>query len=454
MRNMIKDVKLWELNVKMENIGEYDDFLHEDVIEELKDKEVEEELIEGELLKLSKEPTEENWKFEPLFCDSVGGSVLVWQIGFDGENKRLVIRYGKYKTTKGKRGKIQEQYHPIVINKSGRSLHEQAILEARNRYLLQYRKGYKPAGMEQSMELSGCKPMLANKYKLPDEKGKRSNVTKFPVGTMPKLDGIRALMKRTGNLIVARSRSNNVFNKFEHIKEQLMDFFGYLPEYCELDGEIYCMDMTMPTLSSVVRTEKKRHKRHDEVKYYIFDIIEPNRECWLKRYEMLKTAYEQYIKDHQNIAPTFEIVSNEIANSFGEIMENYKKYFNQGYEGLMIRHCVGDNATEKEILKSKYKPGRSNNLLKYKEFTDEEAIIIGGKTGTGPEENAVIFFIRDIRGNELYVRPRGSMKQRCIWYEMIDELVEKETKLTIRYQELSEYGVPRFPVGITIRDYE
>lgn len=27
-------------------------------------------------------------------------------------------------------------------------------------------------------------------------------------------------------------------------------------------------------------------------------------------------------------------------------------------------------------------------------------------------------------------------------------------KITIRYQELSTYGVPRLPIGIAIRDYE
>jgi DNA ligase-1 len=37
-------------------------------------------------------------------------------------------------------------------------------------------------------------------------------------------------------------------------------------------------------------------------------------------------------------------------------------------------------------------------------------------------------------------------------YKRGDSLIGKY--LTVTYQELSEYGVPRFPVGKTIRDYE
>ena len=187
------------------------------------------------------------------------------------------------------------------------------------------------------------------------------------------------------------------------------------------------------------------------LKYYIFDIIEPERLSWPERYELLSLAYNRY-RDDINIVFNFEIVPQEIVSTHHQIMENYQKYVSQGYEGLIIRHCPGLNPTEKDILRCRYKPKRSNNLLKYKEFIDEEAEIIGGDSCVGNEDSAVRFKVRDIRGNEFFVRPRGSIEQRKLWYKNLINLIGKQ--LTIRYQELSEYSVPRFPVGIGIRDYE
>ena len=69
----------------------------------------------------------------------------------------------------------------------------------------------------------------------------------------------------------------------------------------------------------------------------------------------------------------------------------------------------------------------------------------------GTEDGAVKFLIRDIRGNEFYVRPKGSLEIRRKWLKNINNL--KGKLMTIRYQELSEHGIPRFAVAI-LRDYE
>ena len=55
-------------------------------------------------------------------------------------------------------------------------------------------------------------------------------------------------------------------------------------------------------------------------------------------------------------------------------------------------------------------------------------------------------------GKEFHVRPRGSRDLRREWFKDLKNIVGKE--LTVRFQELSEDGVPIFPVGVVIRDYE
>jgi DNA ligase-1 len=314
-------------------------------------------------------------------------------------------------------------------------------------------------------------PMLANKYKHPDQHDGKTNVKNFPVSVMPKIDGIRALFRRDGsaNMAVGRSRNNRKIVHMDHIKDELNVFLTYLPTGSELDGELYSFDMTFNKLTSVVRTEKFKHARHDDVKYFIFDIIDPDRLSWELRYGKLVNAYINYLDDGHS-SNTFTIIQAEHAVDHDDILAKHEKYVADGYEGVMVRHYGSDSGSGSECIcgskaskagkagsqtrlkQSQYRPNRSNNLLKYKEFNDEEVEIIGAEECTGTEAGAVKFIVRDTRGNEFQVRPRGSIAVRKKWMADINQIIGKS--LTIRYQELSDYNVPRFPVGIGIRDYE
>jgi len=64
----------------------------------------------------------------------------------------------------------------------------------------------------------------------------------------------------------------------------------------------------------------------------------------------------------------------------------------------------------------------------------------------------VVWQVRDEYGNVFWSRPKGSRKQRHIWYWNAKRYIG--SSLTIRYQELTEDNVPVFNVGIAIRDYE
>ena len=55
-------------------------------------------------------------------------------------------------------------------------------------------------------------------------------------------------------------------------------------------------------------------------------------------------------------------------------------------------------------------------------------------------------------GKEFSCRPRGTHESRAELFKHGKEYVGK--MLTVRFQELTADGIPRFPVGIAIRDYE
>ena len=99
-----------------------------------------------------------------------------------------------------------------------------------------------------------------------------------------------------------------------------------------------------------------------------------------------------------------------------------------------------------------YKFSRSMDLQKYKRFIDEEFEIIGGVGGKGKAEHAVTFICKTSEGKTFNVVPAMKYEVRERILREIDKYVGK--LLTVQFFEKSKLGIPRFPVGKDIRDYE
>jgi len=118
----------------------------------------------------------------------------------------------------------------------------------------------------------------------------------------------------------------------------------------------------------------------------------------------------------------------------------HAQYVAAGYEGIMLRNKTGT-----------YSNARSIHLQKYKEFFDTEVRITGFKSGEGLEEGCVIWLCEH-EGKSFACRPRGTREDRMKQFQNGDTYIGKQ--LTVRYQEKTDDGLLRFPVGIAIRDYE
>lgn len=318
---------------------------------------------------------------------------------------------------------------------------------------------------ESEMAAADLVPDKKNVWKL----NAKWRTTDGPVMAKIKYDGMRALAKKDDNGdVIIRSRENTILNNLNMIENDISSLFKYLPKGTQLDGELYSLNIDFNSLMSIIK--KAGNNRIGEVKYYIFDIITIEPMGALNRYNTLmeavnkvnierkndtQTKIDNYFDPNPNPNPNqvnkstiipsyYEIVGYEVANSDDEILALHDKYVAQGYEGIMILQLSGP--------KSFYENKRCDNLLKYKEFIDEEATIIDVIEGEGTEVGLALFLIRDQRKNEFVVRPRGSFVQRKKWIDKRQNYINK--KLTFRYQGLSEDQVPRFPVGIGIRDYE
>jgi hypothetical protein len=102
----------------------------------------------------------------------------------------------------------------------------------------------------------------------------------------------------------------------------------------------------------------------------------------------------------------------------------------------MVRSKVGK-------YKEKY---RSYDLLKYKDFMDEEFEITGftfESDHLNPEDKLVIWIIKVDDGIECNVRPKGNKEDKRYLYEHASEFIGK--KLWVKFFDYTGDGSLRFP---------
>lgn len=382
----------------------------------------EEEIIEFEDALLEKSPSKK-WALPSLYRTNLDGKDLYWQVGFDG--KELWMKHGKVGSEK-----IQRNTREIELNSSGRSLEKQALQEAIHRYQKKYRDGYFP---EQG-KISINKPMLANDYN-------SKSIKHWPVAIQAKLDGVRALIKYENDETEMFSRSGKKWTILEHICEEAKKLFEYLPPGSLLDGEVYDTKISFDALSGTMRTTKGDRSNDKNFKYHIFDLV--SHSPFEVRYACLEKAFSKFTFEYLYLMPVY-LASNE-----EEIKNAHDEWVSQGYEGLIIRRV---SFAEPKLDLCLYKPKRCQNLIKYKTFKEEEVTIIDVTSSKGTEKGLAIPIVRDDRGNIFKVRPQGNFETRKQWFDNPSLIINK--RYTIKYYEKTPKGIPRFPVGKAIRDYE
>jgi DNA ligase 1 len=267
-------------------------------------------------------------------------------------------------------------------------------------------------------------PMLAHDY------NKRGKSIVFPCYTQRKLDGVRCFAISGKGLF---SRNGKAFPHLEHIRAEI----DSLPAGTILDGELYSDDLSFQEIVGLVKKETLKPADAANMKkifLFVYDSLRPGTNT--ERNAWLSTLFASH-----KFATLRPLVSDECAG-LEDVKRLHAQYVEEGYEGLMLRNKSGQ-----------YKVGhRSTDLQKYKEFIDDEFVIVGYKEGDGVEKGCVLWRCVTVSGLEFDCRPRGSREDRITLYANGARAIGK--KLTVRFQEWTNDGRPRFPVGLAIRDYE
>jgi len=163
----------------------------------------------------------------------------------------------------------------------------------------------------------------------------------------------------------------------------------------------------------------------DALEFFIFDYFDLNRP---------ELTFEERM----------DCVSIEtvLVKKESDVKKYHDIFTSQGHEGVMIR----DRSSLYEVGQ------RSNYLLKYKTFQTEEYEIVGAKTGHGRDADAVVWVCKTENDQQFTVRPEGTITRREEHYKNYEKYIGK--MLTVRFQNLTALKVPRFPIGVVIRDYE
>lgn len=367
-------------------------------------------------------------KFKKLKKET-NNKIYEWEVKIDKVNNSLY----KVSTINGYQdGKKVVHTTEIPKGKAGRTILEQAILEATSKYNKKEK--------EYSVEI--FKPMLADKFK--EElytKKSRAFKIEFPAYIQPKLDGLRCISYLENNEIVIQSRTGLRFENFDILREQLKNIFEIVGNNVYLDGELYTDSIIFEELSGLVRLTKDKSSKDqiqkiNAIKYNVFDIY--FQDTPLMIYSERKERLEQLMKIKNN--NLISLVDSIMINDYKEVNNYHDDFVTKGYEGLMVRDKNG-----------LYEPNkRSKYLQKFKKFMEEEFEIIGFKEGSGDEKGCVIWRCINNDSNEFNVRPKGTREQRKEYFKEGKKYVGK--KLTVIFQEYEDSGIPRFPVGKDIRE--
>ena len=276
------------------------------------------------------------------------------------------------------------------------------------------------------------KPMLA--YPVSDKPIDYSK----PTFIQPKLDGVRCVIQcDPRKMVIAYSRTGKEWKNIDHILKELIPFFAEHPNVI-LDGELYNHNFkdNFEKIISMVRktkpTDEARLESAENVQFHCYDIIDETESFQSRINFVYMSVPESHCVKH---VPTIQIPTEVQAK------DCHQDNLNQGYEGSIVRTNDG------------YHCNRSHNLRKFKDFHDDEAMILDWVEGKGKRVGTIgKFMAQDSEGNIFGMPVMDKFEYLQNNFEEMKTWVGKLATFT--YFERTKANSYRHPLFKCIRDYE
>lgn len=361
--------------------------------------------------------------FPTLFKKASSGAVVEWNISVEGNT--IVKRWGQTG------GAIQETRDVIKEGKNAGKVNattaeEQAVAEAKAQWQLKQKKDYnqdrEKVGQASDLIEGGVLPMLAKKFSEDGDK------IKYPCAGQPKFDGHRCIgIVDAEGKCTLWSRTRKPILSMPHVVKAVEAQFkpGDIT-----DGELYAHAYhdKFEEITRLIRPEEPR-QGHEIVEYHIYDMADTS-----------KTFRQRnaYLKSLKLKAPLVVVETNDAADE-DELMLQFEKFLAEGYEGCMARNWD-----------SKYVNKRSADLQKIKQFNDAEYYCSGIEEGRGKLAGHAIFVLRTPEGKEFRAKLKGDTTELKKYFDNPKSVIGHQ--VTVKFQGISSYGIPRFPVAMRVRE--
>ena len=241
-----------------------------------------------------------------------------------------------------------------------------------------------------------------------------------------KLDGVRCITKVGDGEVQFFSRTGKEFTTLENLKPDILECFA---PGTVLDGEVCLVnEQGLEDFIAVVSEIKRKDHTIAQPKYYLFDYMSAedfNRgqtdSLLSERLGGLQNAVGG-IYGALSVLEQVRYTQQELDNMRASVA----KY---GWEGVMARKDVP------------YKAGRSSDLLKIKEFHDDEYTVVGAEVGCmdiqGVRRTDLLLSVHILhKGYEVSVGSGFSLAQRRLWGSDTSLIVGKT--ITVKYFEESK----------------
>lgn len=361
-------------------------------------------------------------------------------------------------------GKLQRAGETVSEGKNlgkanATTAYQQALSQAKAEWeVKKSRKGYveklDDAEAGKNAGAGGIRPMLAKPFEDVQKKWR------FPCYVQPKLDGIRCIaVVNADGKVTLWSREQKPIMAVPRVA-QYVEALGLAPGTV-LDGELYNHDLKddFETIVSCVRGKGEATAEEQAmIQYHVYDL--PRCSGLARDAHFGDRTIKLALMIHTN--PVVLYVDTKLAHSAEEMEALRQFYVGDGYEGGMARAL------------EKYDEGkRSASLAKLKVFIEKEFQIVGVYEGKGKMEGLAMFACSMEPGHRKLSREECQALAKRNWagtklfgcklegkLENLGKYLDDEStwwgkELTVKYFTLTrKRGVPRFPVGKAVRDYE
>jgi len=260
--------------------------------------------------------------------------------------------------------------------------------------------------------------MLAHDHK------KYKHKIQYPCYIQRKYDGYRLLYQHVTKDMFTRNGKKYDILYNSSLYQQLQKVT--LP----LDGELYCHGDFNFECYGVLR--KKKITESDlvllnKIEYHVYDVRLPN-VPFSERLEIL----QQFFKEHSNELPKIKLVTTYTCKNEDEVNNYHTSFINDNYEGSIIRNASG-----------LYESKRSFQLLKYKDFDDEEFVITDFTSEKDNDIHLVIWICKTNENKTFNIRPQGTKEEREKLFKNAHTFIGQ--KLWVKFFGYTDNKIPRFP---------